>query len=175
MRSRHGGPPRLDDTCDGTYLKNVPSHASNTARAVRDSLRRLLVAHGAFDEARRPCGTPLPAPHAWALVELRGGPSTVTTLAGRLNIDRTNVSRLCDRMVALGEAERVPHPDDGRSRLVRLTSEGQRLAERVNQSSAQHFATIVAKLDVAPAEIIDALDALTRAMAPCSHDDETST
>ena len=135
------------------------------ARALRDALRRLLVAHGALDEARRPCGTPLTMSHAWALLELRDvGPMTVTALADRLNIDRTNVSRLCARMEAHGEVERVAHPQDGRARLVQLTGKGARLAATVDRSSVDHFAGVLARLDASVADVIPHLDALTRAM-----------
>lgn len=137
------------------------------ARALRDALRRLLVAHGALDEARRPCGAPLATSDAWALLELRdGGPMKVTGLAERLNIDRTNVSRLCTRMESRGEVERVPHPGDGRARLVKLTQRGERLAEAVDLSSTDHFAIVLGRLDADAVGVIEALDALTRAMGP---------
>lgn len=137
----------------------------NPAQALRDTLRRLLVAHRTFDEARRPCGTSLATSHAWALLELRvAGPLTVTTLAERLNIDRTNVSRLCARMEVNGEVERVPHPEDGRARLVNLTKDGARLAERVDLSSTDHFAIVLGRLDTDMGSVIKTLDALTQAM-----------
>lgn len=137
----------------------------NHARALRDALRRLLVAHGALDEARRPCGAPLTTSHAWALLELRdAGPITVTALAERLNIDRTNVSRLCARMESEGEVARVVHPQDGRARLVKLTDKGEGLAATVDRSSTDHFAVVLGRLDADMAGVIEVLDALTRAM-----------
>lgn len=135
------------------------------ARALRDALRRLIVAHGALDEVRRPCGAPLTTSHAWALLELRdAGPVTVTALAERLNIDRTNVSRLCARMESEGEVARVVHPQDGRARLVKLTDKGERLAATVDQTSTDHFADVLGRLDVDAAGAIDILFALTRAI-----------
>lgn len=135
------------------------------ARALRDALRRMIVAHGALDEARRPCGARLSAPHAWALLELRDGCSmTVTELAERLQVDRTNVSRLVARMASLGEIERVPHPGDGRARPVRLTGRGTRLAQAVDRSSAEHFAGLLGRLGRGASEVVGALEALTRAM-----------
>ena len=132
-------------------------------RQLRDALRRLIVAHSTLDDARRPCGASLSMPHAWALLELfADGPMTVSALAERLNIDRTNVSRLVDRMVDAGEAVRTPHPDDGRARLVRLTASGARLAAAVDASSAEHFATVVERLgDSGTSRSVDVLDALT--------------
>jgi len=104
-------------------------------------------------------------PHAWALLELnREQGLTVTQLAARLNVDRTNVSRLCTRMEASGELERIANPDDGRARLLALTPEGRRLAKRVDAASAKHFGAVLRRLEEKPAVVIEALDALCRAM-----------
>lgn len=145
--------------------RDTRTSENDRARALRDALRRVIVAHGALDEAQRPCGTPLPTAHAWALLELHdAGPMTVTALADRLHIDRTNVSRLCTRMEARGEVERVPHPDDGRARLVKLTAQGELLAATVDRSSTDHFTVVLGRLDGDAAGVIDALDTLRRAL-----------
>ncbi|MEM6956196.1 MAG: MarR family winged helix-turn-helix transcriptional regulator [Myxococcota bacterium] len=129
----------------------------------------MLVAHGALDESRRPCGAPLSTAHAWALLELReGGAITVSELAERLNIDRTNVSRLTMRMEANGEVTRAPHPADRRARSLTLTAKGARIAQSVNRSSTAHFRGIADHLDWETSEIIDALNSLTSAMSVAS-------
>jgi DNA-binding MarR family transcriptional regulator len=134
------------------------------ARALRDAVRYLVVAHGALDNTHRPCGVRRPMAHAWALLELhQSGPMTVTALAARLHIDRTNVSRLCGRMAALGEVERAVHPDDARARLVVLTADGRRAAAEVDASSAGHFDAVLDRLELNPTELTTALHALTRA------------
>lgn len=137
-----------------------PIHPAGLGRALRDAVRQLIVAHGTLDAAKRPCGTPLPVPHAWALLELLAhGPLTVGSLAARLNIDRTNVSRLCARMVQRGEVVRAPHPHDRRARLIELT----------DADSAAHFQEISARLAdpdairVALLTLIDALGSGTAA------------
>lgn len=122
------------------------------------------MAHGAL-AARRPCGAPLSTAHAWALLELLEGPKTVGALAERLNIDRSNVSRLCERMEALGEVEKASHPSDGRARLVRLTARGLRVARSVDASSTAHFLGVLDRLGADPAEITEALLTLSRALA----------
>lgn len=132
-------------------------------RALRDTIQRLIVAHGALDATRRPCGAPIALPHAYALLALRDGPLRVTDLAARLRIDRSNVSRLCARMEAAGELTRARDPADGRARQVRLTPQGERAAAAVDASSAAHFAEIVARLD-APAQVLAALHALITAL-----------
>jgi|SRR5690554_121143 len=144
----------------------MPCSLDNQARALRDALRRLFVAHGTLDQTRRPCGTPLTTPHAWALLELRAaGALTTTALAERLKLDRTNVSRLCTRMEASGEVERVAHPQDGRARLVSLTAKGARLAASVDLASAEHFAAIVGQLQADTTGVVETLNTLTRAIS----------
>lgn len=51
---------------------------------------------------------------------------TMTSLAGRLRVNRSTATRAVDRLVADGLVERFPSPDDGRVVLVRITPEGRR-------------------------------------------------
>ena len=150
----------------------TPEHPTDPARALREAVRGLLVAHGALDDACRPCGTTLPLPYAYALLELRGCPEgmTVTELAGTLSIDRTNVSRLAARMAASGELERIRHPADGRARLLRLTGKGAALAAQVDAASAAHFTRVLHGLDGEAEAIVDGLERLRRTMAALAAD-----
>lgn len=145
-----------------------------TARRLRDAVRHLVVAHGALEEARRPCGTELPIPHAYALLELlhHDEPMTVSELAAKLAIDRTNVSRLCVRMEEAGELARELHPEDGRARALRLTARGKKLARAVNEQSASHFERLAKQLGGSVGEVVAALDRLSKAMALTEEDAE---
>jgi len=128
-------------------------------------MRRLLLTHGALDQNKRPCGTPLTMPHAYALLELRSaGAMSVSELSQRLSIDRTNVSRLCLRMQELGELVRERHPRDGRAILVQLTPEGEQAARAVDAASASHFERVLASLEGDADPVIDVLGRLTRAL-----------
>lgn len=100
-------------------------------------------------------------PHAHALLELLGaeGPLSVTELSAALNIDRTNVSRLCVRMEEQGEVIRSKG-EDARVTEVMLTPKGRMLAERVDGASAKHMANIARSLDRPMEEIIESLRAL---------------
>ena len=143
------------------------------ARRLRDAVRRLIVEHGAFDEARRPRGTPMSTPHAWALLELlqHDQPLTVSELAERLNIDRTNVSRLCARMEADGELLRERDPQDARIRRLRLTPSGADLARSVDEASARHFARLSDALAADDTRVVEALDRLREAIAATRDED----
>ena len=139
----------------------------NASRRLRDATRRLIVAHGALDRLERPCGTPLSMPHAYALLELlQEGAMTVSALAERLNIDRTNVSRLCLRLEEQGELLREPHPHDGRARLLRLTPQGERSARAVDLASVEHFERILSRLGEDAESIVEAVHLLTDALRP---------
>ncbi len=53
--------------------------------------------------------------------------TTITTLAARIGTSRQAVSQLAQAIEEAGLVERVPHPTDGRSVLVRHTEAGRRL------------------------------------------------
>ena len=55
------------------------------------------------------------------------GPWTPTGLSRRLEMPLSTMLFRLGRLERRGHAERVPNPDDGRSYLIRLTDEGQRL------------------------------------------------
>jgi len=136
------------------------------SRALRDALRKLLVASRALDPGQRPCGAPMSLPHAHALLSLLRSPEplSVTELARSLHIDRSNVSRLCARMEQLGEVQRSADPTDRRSTRVQLTDSGHQLATQVDARSAQHFAHILGELGESSDTVLDALNQLTDAL-----------
>jgi DNA-binding MarR family transcriptional regulator len=55
------------------------------------------------------------------------GPWTPTALADRTQMPLTTVLFRLRRLERRGHAERIPHPEDQRSYLIRLTSSGERL------------------------------------------------
>jgi DNA-binding MarR family transcriptional regulator len=73
------------------------------------------------------------------------GPWTPTGLAARLEMPLSTVLfRLC-RLERRGDVERVPHPEDGRSFLVRLTPEGERLLGVARPVFRQHAKAVEAR------------------------------
>ena len=65
-------------------------------------------------------------------------------VAQSLGLDKSTVSRGIAQLERLGLIERVPDPDDGRARLLRLTGEGQR---RFGAIRAQRRAAVEAILE----------------------------
>src|SRR2546430_10709148 len=80
-------------------------------RALRDS----LAAKG-FDDLGRSDG--------YVLRALSGNPMTTSELAGRLEISKQGAGQIVEDMETRGYLQRLPDPDDGRSRLVRLSPRG---------------------------------------------------
>ena len=94
-------------------------------------------------------------------------------LAGALGIDKSNVARLCERMVDAGHAVQSVPPADGRSRLVTLTAKGTRLAQRIEQGSRDRFLAVSAGIPARKRRaVIDALADLNAAVAKIAEGDE---
>lgn len=135
------------------------------AKDLRDSLRRLVVSNGTLTTTTRPCGTPMSITTAYALLELLDDENmTVSELAERLFIDRTNVSRLVLRMEKSGEVKCIVHPTDGRAKVVRLTGKGKTLAKSVDASSGLYFSGLVKILGDSTEDVIEAIILLENAL-----------
>src|SRR5437867_4321540 len=74
------------------------------------------------------------------------GPWTPTGLAERLMMPLSTVIFRVKRLERRGHAERVPNPDDGRSFLIRLTRDGQRLLERARPAFRDYAEAVEARL-----------------------------
>ena len=101
------------------------------------------------------------------------GALTPSELAERTGTPLTTVSDRLRRMVADGDVERVAHPDDGRSHLVRLTPEGDArwrqgwpaLRRTIDQVAANLERPVDDVQDVL-VELIDALSEASRRVSP---------
>ena len=115
-----------------------------------DELRRLMQLlfrrFGALAADATPCGKPLPMAHAHALMVLASGEMTQQELGRELCIDKSNVARLCARLVEAGHAEQHRGESDGRSRRVSLTARGTRLAREIDASSGARFGALLRAL-----------------------------
>lgn len=94
-----------------------------------------------------------------------GGPATLGRLAAAEDVAPPTMTRIVDGLVALGLAERTPHPESARSVLVVATDAG---TELMQAAAARRVEVIVAALEALPAEqrrvVVDAAPAL-RALA----------
>src|SRR3954453_14754688 len=74
------------------------------------------------------------------------GPLTPTALAEYLMLPLSTVIFRFKRLERRGHAERVPNPDDGRSFLMRLTPEGQRLLDEARPAFRDYAEAVEERL-----------------------------
>lgn len=125
-----------------------PQREAEDLRAlVQEFVRRF----GLLVTRQTPCGFPVSPSYAHALMLLlrrsnEGLPTLQADLARELGIDKSNVARLCERMVDVGHAIQTVPPADGRSRMVTLTPKGARVAQRIQEGSRDRFASVFAAI-----------------------------
>ncbi|MEU1540961.1 MarR family transcriptional regulator [Actinacidiphila glaucinigra] len=103
---------------------NLLAAAGALTAAIHDG----VLARG-FDDLR-------PA-HGFAFARMAAGGATVTELAAHLGVTRQAAGQLVDELEAKGYAERHPHPDDARARLVVLTDRGRACTRAAEQAAAE--------------------------------------
>jgi DNA-binding MarR family transcriptional regulator len=136
------------------------------ADALRRHMQRMFRRFNALADDATPCGKPLAMAHAHALMLLLAqGELTQQELAAELCVDKSNVARLCAKMVEAGHVIQRPSDVDGRSRLINLTVRGKRLAAEVEVASRARFGRL---LEALPArergKVVQALEVLVAAM-----------
>ena len=93
------------------------------------------------------------------------GPWTPTGLAEHMIMPLSTVIFRVKRLESRGHAERVPNPDDGRSFLIRLTPEGQRLLDEARPVFRDYAEAVEARLGPEQVAVLtDALVALREAV-----------
>ncbi|MEV0637086.1 MarR family winged helix-turn-helix transcriptional regulator [Streptomyces sp. NPDC050619] len=75
--------------------------------------------------------------HGFAFVRLAPDGATVTDLAAHLGVTKQAASQLVDEIVRKGYAERRPHPEDARARLVVLTERGWACTRAAEEAAAE--------------------------------------
>lgn len=137
------------------------------ARELRRLMQQLFRRFGVLASDSTPCGKPLAPAHAHALmVLLANGEASQQELAAELGIDKSNVARLCARLVEAGHASQEQSETDGRSRRVTLTAAGKKLAREVDGASAARFSSLIRGLPGAQRQrVIDSLAHLVTAIA----------
>ncbi|MFF4960901.1 MarR family winged helix-turn-helix transcriptional regulator [Streptomyces sp. NPDC001222] len=75
--------------------------------------------------------------HGFAFARLSWGGATVTELAAHLGVTKQAASQLVDEIVRKGYAERQPHPEDARARLIVLTGRGRACTRAAEEAAAE--------------------------------------
>ncbi|MEZ4230197.1 MAG: MarR family winged helix-turn-helix transcriptional regulator [Polyangiaceae bacterium] len=138
------------------------------ATQLRELMQVLFRRFGVLASDRTPCGQALPIAHAHALmVLLASQPLTQQQLGQALCIDKSNVTRLCQKLSSAGHIEQRVG-DDARQRLVRLTPSGKRLARQVDEASEFRFRAIIDSMSSHRKQLIPVLQELVRGMEQLS-------
>jgi DNA-binding MarR family transcriptional regulator len=94
------------------------------------------------------------------------GPWTPTRLAARLEMPLSTVLFRLGRLERRGHAERIPNPDDGRSYLIRLTKDGERLLAKARPAFRDYAEAVEGRLGPERVDALRAaLDELRQAVA----------
>jgi DNA-binding MarR family transcriptional regulator len=129
-------------------------------------MQRLFRRFGALATDSTPCGKPLSMAHAHSLMILMArGELSQQELGAELCIDKSNVARLCAKMVEAGHVTQRACEHDGRSRRVSLTPRGARLAREVDASSRARFSALLAAIpERRHGHVVDALQLVVDAL-----------
>lgn len=91
--------------------------------------------------------------------------ATLRDLRDVLGLDKSNITRLCQRMERAGLIGFEPCPTDGRAKCIRLTAKGTRVAQTVEASSRAEFAALLDKIPGgARKSVVEALEMLVDAI-----------
>ena len=112
----------------------------------------------------------LTATEAMVLGMLGRGPASVKGLAGMWEVNPSMMSRVVDRLVSRGLAERREDPEDRRRTVVEATPEGRRLGRRAVEAGERVTAAMTKRMDE---ERVDSLkDSLRLVVAALLAEDE---
>jgi DNA-binding MarR family transcriptional regulator len=96
----------------------------------------------------------------------KGKRVTQRDLGQALGIDKSNVARLCRRMGSAGHLVQCSSADDGRARLLSLTTRGTRVAKNVERSSRDRFRWLISAIPRrSRAGVLSSLACLNQALA----------
>ncbi|MFD9391601.1 MarR family winged helix-turn-helix transcriptional regulator [Streptomyces sp. NPDC060000] len=75
--------------------------------------------------------------YGFAFTRLAPGGATVTELGVHLGVTKQAASQLVEELVRKGYAERRPHPEDARARLIVLTERGWECTRAAEEAAAE--------------------------------------
>lgn len=134
--------------------------------AFRVKLRALVRQLHQLEQHHDLSGEALPPSYAQALIVLLGFHAheeqpTLTTLVELLDIDKSNVTRLCQKMERAGHVHISRDPNDRRAKRIALSDAGLALAEHINSASLSRLQRVLSGLsDAERVNVVEALELL---------------
>jgi putative acetyltransferase len=116
----------------------------NDPQLLRQVSRELIRELGVLDNDC--CETSLTPVQAHSLIEINNSHLTVKALSNILLVDKSNASRTVSKLIEKNLIIVSPHPNDARSQLLEITSEGKRLLNRLDQRLNSQSTNILAQM-----------------------------
>ena len=124
-------PLRIDPIAEARrqWEARWPEAPLSAMAAVTSVMRAQQVLLARLNEALRPFGLTFPRYEALMLLLFaREGSLPLGKVGERLQVHRTSVTNIIDKLEADGLVRREPHPEDRRTTLAGITPEGRRVA-----------------------------------------------
>lgn len=117
------------------------------AEALHAALNHLVRLYQ-FRDRDRICCYDISVTQCYALeVLVERGPSRSQALAEALLLDKSTTTRVVDALVRKGYVERLPDPEDARAVSLRVTTDGRRLYEQINDELIEQQIELLRDLD----------------------------
>lgn len=131
----------------------------------RTTLKSLLRNLGALDEKKAFC-CDCTYTQGHTITEVAAcGSISLNELAGRLNMDKSFMSKNVDDLVKKGYLKREQDPSDRRYVIIRLTEKGEQLQTQIERQSRNKFAELLAGIQQEERQmVIKGLEVLNRAL-----------
>ncbi|MGE3609598.1 MAG: MarR family winged helix-turn-helix transcriptional regulator [Bacteriovoracaceae bacterium] len=135
---------------------------------LRNKVQKFVRTLGVF-RSQTPCGRPISVSGAHALMVLIQQTSSESLsqkeLQQFLNLDKSNIARLCMNLEKEGYVTQIKSVKDARVRLLSLTKKGEKLAIQLLDDSQKRFQNILDKIPKKyHAQVFHSLDLLQEAL-----------
>jgi DNA-binding MarR family transcriptional regulator len=140
--------------------------SADLGSALQEEMTALVRAFGLHRVEETPCGRPVSVAEAYAISVLAGDRGlSQRDLGHRLDLAKSTVSRLVDKLVHKGFVTRESSADDRRVSLLSLTDEGRDAARQLDRARADKFAGVLEAIPESRREgVLEALGDLVQAM-----------
>jgi DNA-binding MarR family transcriptional regulator len=102
------------------------------------------------------------------------GPLNLTAVAAALEVNPSNASRTCDRLIRAGLLDRRDAPDDRRNVTLSLTDEGRSLVEKLTKHRRNAIERVLRRMEAADRDqLAEALDKFATAAGEPADDSVT--
>lgn len=128
----------------------------NDARALFTAVRNLLQKYQ-FRDRQRTCYRDISVTQCYALEALsQNGAMGVNRLSSELRLEKSSASRMIDSLEDKGYVRRAADPQDGRAKIVELTSEGQRIHDEIVEELVEEKRVLLT--DISPSARATTID-----------------